>query len=53
MPKTLAMRTHSCNNCGLKIARDYNAAKNIQFRGLEQLGRLDLLLSRGRGNLRL
>ncbi len=27
--KTLAIRTHKCQNCGLKIDRDTNAARNI------------------------
>jgi len=29
VPKTLAIREHSCPNCGLTIDRDINAAKNI------------------------
>lgn len=29
VPKTLAVRTHSCPACGLVIDRDWNAAKNI------------------------
>jgi len=27
--KTLAIRTHNCHNCGLKIDRDINASINI------------------------
>lgn len=29
VPKSLAVRTHSCPSCGLVIDRDWNAAKNI------------------------
>jgi len=29
VPKSLAVRTHSCPSCGLVIDRDYNAARNI------------------------
>lgn len=28
--KSLAVRVHKCSNCGLKLSRDVNAAKNIQ-----------------------
>lgn len=35
--KTLAVRTHRCNNCGLVIDRDYNASLNILYRGLSYL----------------
>jgi putative transposase len=41
--KALAVRMHCCDYCGLEIDRDYNASKNIQFRGLQQLERADLL----------
>lgn len=34
VPKTLAMRIHQCNQCGLLIDRDYNASLNIFKRGL-------------------
>ena len=37
VPKTLAVRTHCCNKCGLVIDRDYNAALNIKQRGLLML----------------
>ena len=33
VPKTLAMRTHLCDMCGLILDRDYNAAMNILQRG--------------------
>jgi putative transposase len=29
VPKSLAVRTHSCPSCGLEIDRDWNAARNI------------------------
>lgn len=29
VPKSLAVRTHSCPHCGLTIDRDWNAARNI------------------------
>jgi len=29
VPKTLAVRIHSCKACGLEIDRDENAARNI------------------------
>ena len=31
--KSLSVRTHVCTNCGLRLDRDANAAKNIQWRG--------------------
>ena len=34
VPKTLAERTHSCPNCGLKMDRDINASLNICTLGL-------------------
>lgn len=34
VPKTLAIRTHQCDQCGLVIDRDYNASLNIFIRGL-------------------
>lgn len=37
VPKTLAMRTHCCNNCGLVLDRDYNASLNILQAGLQTL----------------
>lgn len=36
--KKLSERTHNCPNCGLKIDRDLNAAKNILRIGLYSLG---------------
>jgi putative transposase len=40
VPKELSVRTHHCPECGLKISRDLNAARNILSRGLATL-RLD------------
>ncbi|MEW6603933.1 MAG: RNA-guided endonuclease TnpB family protein [Thermoproteota archaeon] len=37
VPKSLAVRTHSCNKCGLVIDRDYNASRNILYKGLRKL----------------
>jgi len=37
VPKTLAIRTHRCNKCGLVIDRDYNASLNIKQKGLRLL----------------
>lgn len=34
VPKSLAVRMHSCPHCGLVIDRDWNAAKNILRAGL-------------------
>jgi len=38
--KSLATRTHKCN-CGLKIDRDVNAARNILAGALPQIAKLD------------
>ncbi|WP_415282417.1 RNA-guided endonuclease InsQ/TnpB family protein [Candidatus Nitrososphaera sp. FF02] len=38
VPKSLAIRLHSCSRCGLILDRDYNAAVNILQRGLALLG---------------
>ncbi len=38
VPKTLAVRTHKCPHCGLKISRDFNASLNIRRLGLEKIG---------------
>lgn len=35
VPKTLVVRIHMCNVCGLVLDRDHNAAINILKRGLE------------------
>jgi putative transposase len=37
VPKSLAVRTHHCDECGLVIGRDYNASLNILQRGLSNL----------------
>ena len=37
VPKTLAVRIHRCDVCGLVIDRDYNASLNILKRGLKLL----------------
>jgi putative transposase len=34
VPKTLAVRTHRCDKCGLVIDRDYNSGLNILQKGL-------------------
>ncbi len=34
VPKTLAIRTHACDQCGLILDRDHNSAKTIHDRGL-------------------
>ncbi|MHB8602326.1 MAG: RNA-guided endonuclease InsQ/TnpB family protein [Nitrosotalea sp.] len=36
VPKTLAIRTHQCNKCGLKIDRDHNASINILHKVIPQ-----------------
>ena len=38
VPKSLAVRTHRCNICGLVIDRDHNASINILKKGLEICG---------------
>jgi putative transposase len=35
VPKSLAMRTHRCDTCGLVLDRDHNASINILKKGLE------------------
>jgi len=35
VPKKLSDRVHHCNNCGLEVDRDYNAAINIRRVGME------------------
>jgi putative transposase len=35
VPKSLAVRTHRCDVCGLVLDRDHNAAINILKKGLE------------------
>ncbi len=37
VPKSLAVRTHRCDMCGLIIDRDYNASLNILKKGLQLL----------------
>ncbi len=37
VPKTLAIRTHVCDQCGLILDRDYNASLNILKKGLQLL----------------
>jgi putative transposase len=36
--KPLWVREHSCPSCGFELGRDWNAALNVQSRGLERLG---------------
>ena len=38
VPKTLAVRIHRCNVCGLVLDRDHNAAINILKKGLNVFG---------------
>ena len=38
VPKSLAVRIHCCNKCGLVIDRDYNASLNILQKGLHVFG---------------
>jgi putative transposase len=38
MPKSLAVRTHICPECGAVLDRDYNSSLNIKCNGLELLG---------------
>ena len=35
MPKSLAVRTHRCDKCGLVLDRDHNASINILKKGLD------------------
>jgi putative transposase len=37
VPKSLAVRIHRCDKCGVVLDRDYNAAVNILQRGKEAL----------------
>ncbi|MEM3095127.1 MAG: RNA-guided endonuclease TnpB family protein [Nitrososphaera sp.] len=37
VPKSLAIRTHICSNCGLTMDRDYNASLNILQKGMALL----------------
>ncbi|HJS67895.1 MAG TPA: zinc ribbon domain-containing protein, partial [Nitrososphaera sp.] len=37
VPKSLVVRIHRCDRCGLTIDRDYNASLNIKQRGLQLL----------------
>ncbi|MCU4750590.1 transposase [Halobacteria archaeon AArc-curdl1] len=36
--KRLWVREHSCPSCGFELDRDWNAALNVELRGLEKLG---------------
>lgn len=38
VPKTLAVRIHCCDKCGLILDRDYNASLNILKKGLQIFG---------------
>jgi putative transposase len=40
VPKSLAVRIHRCDKCGIVLDRDHNAAINILQRGLKQLSLL-------------
>lgn len=40
VPKSLAVRTHRCDVCGLVLDRDHNAAINILKKGLEIFNKL-------------
>ncbi len=42
VPKSLAVRIHRCDRCGLVIDRDHNASLNILQRGLQSLGVLQV-----------
>ncbi len=44
VPKSLAVRTHRCDKCGLVLDRDHNAAINILKKGLGIFGPLSLSL---------
>jgi putative transposase len=54
VPKSLAVRTHSCPHCGLVIDRDWNASLNI-LQAVAGLGQLNVAGygKRAAGNLRL
>ncbi|KFM16980.1 putative transposase in snaA-snaB intergenic region protein [Marine Group I thaumarchaeote SCGC RSA3] len=47
VPKSLAVRTHRCDECGLILDRDHNAAINILKKGLDLFG---ITLDCGRQN---
>ncbi len=36
VPKALSVRIHRCNQCGLELHRDHNAARNILFRAARE-----------------
>ncbi len=38
VPKTVAIRTHACDQCGLVLDRDHNSAIEIKNRGLQSVG---------------
>ena len=40
VPKTLSIRLHECHKCGLAMDRDENAALNILYRALSEVGRI-------------
>lgn len=42
VPKTLAVRTHVCDQCGLVLDRDHNSANTIHNRGLALLEQLPM-----------
>jgi putative transposase len=46
VPKTLAVRTHQCNQCGLVLDRDHNAAVNILQR--YRIAQSNEIVSQGR-----
>ncbi|WP_414581838.1 RNA-guided endonuclease InsQ/TnpB family protein [Scytonema sp. PCC 10023] len=46
VPKTLSIRLHECDKCGLQMDRDQNAALNIKERALSEVG---LILPAGGG----
>lgn len=52
VPKTLAMRIHICNKCGLRIDRDHNASKNIDNIGFDKLINLEKIPKKSRKNIR-
>ena len=53
VPKSLAVRTHSCPHCGLVIDRDWNAARNI-IQAVAGLGQPNVAYrgERAAGNMR-